>query len=86
MPKIFLLVEAILMMTMVNCSQETNWSPVSGDILTRWAKAVKPNNALPEYPRPQFVRRDWKNLNGLWDYAIYPTTQNLPDSLAPLDV
>ena len=24
----------------------------------------------PEYPRPQMVRPEWKNLNGLWDYAI----------------
>jgi len=24
----------------------------------------------PEYPRPQFVRDDWMNLNGEWDYAF----------------
>lgn len=24
----------------------------------------------PEYPRPQFVRRDWLNLNGEWTYAF----------------
>jgi beta-galactosidase/beta-glucuronidase len=24
----------------------------------------------PEYPRPQFVRRDWQNLNGLWEFAF----------------
>lgn len=24
----------------------------------------------PEYPRPQFVRKDWVNLNGLWDFEI----------------
>ncbi len=23
----------------------------------------------PEYPRPQFVRADWLNLNGSWEYA-----------------
>lgn len=37
---------------------------------TRWAKEVNPNNALKEYPRPQMVRHQWQNLNGLWDYAI----------------
>lgn len=26
----------------------------------------------PEYPRPQFVRADWMNLNGEWDYAFDP--------------
>lgn len=24
----------------------------------------------PEYPRPQFVRKDWLNLNGLWEFEI----------------
>ena len=27
-------------------------------------------NVWSEYPRPQMVRSNWKNLNGLWDYAI----------------
>src|SRR5690242_13995195 len=26
----------------------------------------------PEYPRPQFVRTDWINLNGEWDFEIDP--------------
>jgi hypothetical protein len=38
--------------------------------MTRWAADVSPTNALPEYPRPQLVRTEWLNLNGLWDYAI----------------
>lgn len=38
--------------------------------MTRWAGEVTPENAWREYPRPQMVRRDWTNLNGLWDYAI----------------
>ena len=38
--------------------------------MTRWAAEVSPNNVHPEYPRPQMVRQDWLNLNGLWDYAI----------------
>lgn len=24
----------------------------------------------PEYPRPQFVRKEWMNLNGLWQFEI----------------
>lgn len=24
----------------------------------------------PEYPRPQFVRESWINLNGVWDFEI----------------
>lgn len=50
--------------------QAAEWAPVPGHIMTRWAKEVRPDNALPEYPRPQMVRKDWLNLNGLWDLAI----------------
>jgi len=28
------------------------------------------NIPRPEYPRPQFVRRDWLNLNGEWEFAF----------------
>jgi beta-galactosidase/beta-glucuronidase len=37
---------------------------------TRWASQVNPDRVLPEYPRPQMVRRDWLNLNGYWEYAV----------------
>ncbi len=46
------------------------WQPAGEHIRTRWAAEVSPKNALPEYPRPQMERGAWKNLNGLWDYAI----------------
>ncbi|MEJ5994187.1 sugar-binding domain-containing protein [Pedobacter sp. Du54] len=47
------------------------WKPVSGKIASPWAEKVDPTKPLPEYPRPQLVRdNNWKNLNGLWDYAI----------------
>jgi beta-galactosidase/beta-glucuronidase len=48
------------------------WKPVPGHIMTRWAQDVTPDNAWPEYPRPQMVRGEWLNLNGLWDYAVTP--------------
>jgi beta-galactosidase/beta-glucuronidase len=40
--------------------------------MTRWAKDVSPQRVHPEYPRPQMVREQWTNLNGLWDYAVRP--------------
>jgi len=48
----------------------SEWKPVSGHIMTRWGKQVRPENAWQEYPRPQMRRRDWLNLNGLWDFGI----------------
>ena len=25
---------------------------------------------IKDYPRTQFVRRDWENLNGIWDFGF----------------
>jgi hypothetical protein len=47
-----------------------DWKMAHVPLVTRWAKDVSPTHALPEYPRPQMVRSDWMNLNGLWDYAL----------------
>ncbi len=47
-----------------------DWKPAQGPLKTRWAKDVRPDNVLPEYPRPQLTRADWQNLNGLWQFAI----------------
>jgi hypothetical protein len=48
------------------------WHPAPGPLMTRWAAEVSPTNVHPEHPRPQLVRPDWLNLNGLWNYAITP--------------
>ena len=48
------------------------WVAMQGPLSTRWASEVSAHNAHPEYPRPQLVRSDWLNLNGLWDFAITP--------------
>jgi len=47
-----------------------DWKPATGPLGTRWTQEVTPDNAWREYPRPQLVRADWTNLNGLWQYAI----------------
>jgi len=55
------------------------WKPAKGPLMTQWAKEVSPDNAHPEYPRPQMVRKDWLNLNGLWDYAIVGRDAEQPE-------
>lgn len=61
-------------------AQEKNWTLIKDRITTPWAEKVNPKAPLPDYPRPQLVRSEnWKNLNGLWSYAIAPKDQNEPD-------
>ena len=57
-------------------AQKNNWQMVGNRIKTPWADSVNPNNVLPEYPRPQMQRKDWINLNGLWQYSVMPASDN----------
>src|SRR6266446_6095814 len=47
-----------------------DWKPAAGPLMTRWAKDVSPEKVHPEYPRPQLVRKEWQNLNGLWQFSF----------------
>ena len=55
------------------------WKPAGDKIKTKWAKGIDPENVLPEYPRPIMKRAQWKNLNGLWSYAIKPVKKARPE-------
>ena len=35
-------------------------------LLTKWGKNLDREHPLGEYPRPQFVRDSYLNLNGIW--------------------
>ena len=48
-------------------------------LITEWALQVKPDKPWNTYPRPAMKRREWMNLNGLWDYAITPLQTASPD-------
>ncbi|HPY29630.1 MAG TPA: glycoside hydrolase family 2 TIM barrel-domain containing protein [Verrucomicrobiota bacterium] len=64
------LVLLVLVSGMPALAASKTWQPAQGPLMTRWAAEVSPRNAHPEYPRPQMVRADWQNLNGLWAYAV----------------
>jgi len=63
-----------------NNSEEViaEWQPIAGKIKTQWALDVAPANVHQEYPRPQMVRSDWLNLNGMWEYAVRPAEDSFP--------
>ena len=45
------------------------WQKGVPPLTTPWTDEVGPDNALPEYPRPQLTRDAWRNLNGVWEFA-----------------
>lgn len=64
------------------------WAPVpcpgSGSkMMTPWGEKITPENAWRSYPRPQMVRSQWTNLNGIWEYAI--TSNATWTSVSPWD-
>ena len=71
-PKLFL-TGAALLAAMTAAAQ---WKPAGDRILTEWGEKLTADDPLPEYPRPQMVRDQWLNLNGLWDYAIVPADKS----------
>ncbi|MFH0843425.1 MAG: sugar-binding domain-containing protein [Bacteroidota bacterium] len=80
MKKAFVLSLFLMSIAGTVISQNTVWKAAGDKIKTTWADKVDPLNPLPEYPRPQMVRNDWKNLNGLWEYAITPKSEKMPQT------
>lgn len=48
------------------------------ELRTKWADDVGPDNAHPEYPRPQLTRDNWRNLNGSWQFAAAQPVEQPP--------
>ena len=46
-------------------------------IYTPWGENLDKDNILKEYPRPQYQRDSYLNLNGKWKYALREKNQNL---------
>jgi beta-galactosidase/beta-glucuronidase len=53
-----------------SCGGSRTWKPARGPLFTRWGVRIDPNRVLPEYPRPRMVRKEWRNLNGPWEFEI----------------
>ncbi len=78
-PVIFLAASVTLLASLL---AEEKWAPAKAPLMTKWANDVTPDKALSEYPRPQMVRKDWLNLNGLWDYSLTDSSATAPSDFS----
>ena len=68
------IVRIFTLFLVIQCFKTTaqeKWTPARMSLTTPWTSKVSPDYALPEYPRPQMVRPEWRNLNGLWDFTLF---------------
>ena len=71
----------LMTMGMAFCASAlAQWSPAGDKIKTKWADEINPQSVWQEYPRPIMERTEWKNLNGLWNYAILDKGAQTPTS------
>lgn len=65
--------------------QAQTWQMKQAPLMTEWSDVVKnnPEKSYTSYPRPQMVRKNWVNLNGIWDLA---KTKQEKDYLIPTAV
>lgn len=63
-------IATLLLALLLSSTISAQWQPAGSIIKSDWASKIDPEHVLSEYPRPIMERDHWKNLNGLWDYAI----------------
>jgi hypothetical protein len=78
---------AVISVSPANASPQPAWHRLTPPLSTPWTSQVSPDNALPEYPRPQLTREEWQNLNGVWQFGSAtagqapPIGANLPERI-----
>jgi Glycosyl hydrolases family 2, sugar binding domain/Glycosyl hydrolases family 2, TIM barrel domain/Glycosyl hydrolases family 2/Chitobiase/beta-hexosaminidase C-terminal domain/PA14 domain len=72
MKKLLTIVLLSCLILSVCCTRvkKSTWKIAENPIVTEWAAKVDPVKPWPEYPRPDIIRKNWINLNGMWDYAV----------------
>ncbi len=72
MNRLFLVMAVLVFLADVSRAAE----PFKSELLTTWGAGVTADNAWTEYPRPALERKNWRCLNGLWDYAVTPESDH----------
>ena len=68
----------ILVACIAPVSSFAQWHPAEAPLMTAWGETLDPAKVLPEYPRPLMVRRQWLNLNGIWEFEDRKAGDTLP--------
>ena len=58
------------------------WTAAGDRLKTRFAGDVVPDRPLPGCPRPQLMRDQWNNFNGIWSYAVTSAAAVEPENFA----
>ncbi len=58
----------LALITLISINTFAQWQPAGDKMKTEWAETIDENNVLSEYPRPQMERKEWMNLNGIWQF------------------
>src|SRR5690606_4847657 len=67
-----------VVLSMAKMLYAQDWQMQSISMQTRWTEKISFEHTHPEYPRPQLMRNNWTNLNGLWEYAVTDSITNSP--------
>ena len=62
------------------------WQMKQAPLMTDYAREINPTNVWPEYPRPQMVRTNWLNLNGVWQFQSGNVGDPVPTSALSGDI
>ncbi len=69
---------AVLVLLALTSQCSAQWRPAETRLMTEWGSKLSPDSVWSEYPRPQFERSAWTNLNGLWSYAVTAKDADVP--------
>ena len=51
-----------------SANAQSVWQKQTAPVMTPWGEQLTADNVWQEYPRPSMKRKDWVNLNGVWQY------------------
>ena len=63
------------------------WEKKEAPLMSIFADDVDVNNVWGEYPRPQMERKEWKSLNGIWDFQpLFADREGMPADAYSMEI